>query len=173
MVRKFYDIVYMEHGGGWEKVLGYEKIFTTRDWVNVSGEKNAAKSRAKKARRDGLIPVFLAEDIDAAKEGSWVEGSIMDVRTGIDMQVVNVMAEKGVAAMITLDYLRSGSRALQNAALAVRLLHRGRVPVILSTGAKQENELRGPREVAAVGRMLGMSIPMALASVSDNWGAVL
>lgn len=173
MVRKFYDLTYMDDVGDWEKVLGYERIFTKKELVDISGKKNAAKTRAKKARRDGLIPIFVAEDIDAAKEGSWVEECVIDIRTGIDMQVVNVMAEKGVAAMITLDYIRSGSRALQNAALAVRLLHRGRVPIIISTGARQESWLRAPRDVAAVGKMLGMSAPMALTSVSDNWEAVI
>lgn len=173
MVRKFYDLVRTEDVGEWEKVLGYERIITAREWVDVTEKRNVARKKARKAREKGLLPVFVAESIETAKEGCWVEGSVMEIRTAIDMQVVNVMAEKGVAAMITLDYLRSGSRALQNAALAVRLLHRGRIPILLSSGARRESELRAPREVAAVGKLLGMSTPMALASVSDNWGLVL
>lgn len=169
MARKFFDLVQMDGVGSWEKILGYERIFTVDGWTRIY-EKGRS---VEKAKREGQIPIFVAEDIDSAKEGSWIEGIVIDIRTRIDMQVVNVMAERGVSAMITLDYIRSGSMALQNAALAIRLLHRGRVPIIMSTGAKQESELRAPRDIAATGRALGMSATMALASVSYNWGAVI
>lgn len=173
MVREFYDLVYVENVGEWGEILGYKRIVTAGEWVDVTGEKAAARKNAKKARKEGLLPVFVARNIKMAKEGSWVEGAVMDVRTGIDMQVVNVMAEKGVAAMITLDYLRAGGKALWNAATAVRLLHKGRVPVLLSSGARGVEHMRAPGEIAAVGRTLGMSTPMALSAVSDNWRMVL
>jgi len=173
VVREFCDLVHMEKVGEWGEILGYKRIITAGEWVDVTGERGAARKNAKKARKKGLLPVFVAKNVKMAKEGSWVEGAVMDIRTGIDMQVVNVMAEKGVAAMITLEYLRTGGKALWNAATAVRLLHKGRVPVLLSSGAREVGEMRAPREIAAVGKTLGMSTPMALSAVSDNWRAVL
>lgn len=173
MARKFYDLVRMDDVEEWEKILGYERIITAKGWIDVTGKKGEARKKARKAGEKGIIPIFVATNIDAAKEGSWVENSIMEIRTRIDMQVVNIMAEKNVAAMITLDYIRSGHKALQNAAHAVRLLHKRRVPTLLASGARSEKDLRAPRDIAAVGKILGMSVPMALAAVSDNWRRVL
>jgi len=172
-VRRFYDLVRMEDVGDWAEILGYERILATNDWREIRGKKGEARKAARKARKEGKIPVFVAESIEEAKEGAWVEDAIMDVRTPIDMQVAHIMKDKDVRALITLEYMRRGFRELQNTARNIVLLHKARVPILLASGARREEELRAPREIAAVGRILGMSIPMALAAVSDNWEEIL
>ncbi len=172
-VRRFYDIVRIESVGNWAEILGYERILTTRDWVEIRGKKGEAKKAAKKALKDGKIPVYIAERIDEAKEGTWVENTVMEIRTLIDMQVAHIMKDKNVRALITLDYMRRGMRELQNAARNIVILHKARVPILLASGARKIEDMRAPRDIAAVGKVLGMSIPMALASVSDNWEGIL
>lgn len=172
-MRRFYDIVRIESVGNWAEILGYERILTTRDWVEIRGKKGEAKKAAKKALKDGKIPVYIAERIDEAKEGTWVENTVMEIRTLIDMQVAHIMKDKNVRALITLDYMRRGMRELQNAARNIVILHKARVPILLASGARKIEDMRAPRDIAAVGKVLGMSIPMALASVSDNWEGIL
>ncbi len=163
----------MDGAEEWEKILGYERILTEREWENVTGKKGDARKNARKARQGGKIPVFVADSIEAAKEGAWVENVVIELRTGIDMQVAHIMKEKNVRALITLDYIRSDFRALQNTARNIRILHKARVPTILASGARRVADLRAPREIAAVGHILGLSIPQALSSVSNNWEGLL
>ncbi len=172
-VRRFYDLVRMEEMGDWANILGYERILTANDWIEIRGKKGKARAAARKARKEGKIPIFVAESIEEAKEGAWVEDSVMEIRTLIDMQVAHIMRDKNVRAIITLEYMRRGFRELQNTARNIILLHKARVPIILASGARREDELRAPRDIAAVGRILGMSIPMALATVSDNWEGIV
>jgi len=172
-MRRFYDLVRMENVGDWANILGYERILTTNDWIEIRGKKGKARAAARKARKEGKIPIFVAESIEEAKEGAWVEDSIMEMRTLIDMQVAHIMKDKNVRALITLEYMRRGFRELQNTARNIILLHKTRVPILLASGARREDELRAPRDIAAVGRIIGMSIPMALAAVSDNWEGIV
>ena len=172
-VRRFYDLVRMEDVGDWAEVLGYERILTTKDWIEIRGKKGEARKAVRTTRQDGKIPIFVAESIEEAKEGAWVEDTIMEIRTLIDMQVAHIMKDKNVRALITLEYMRRGFRELQNTARNIILLHKARVPILLASGARREEELRAPRDIAAVGKILGMGIPMALAAVSDNWEGII
>jgi len=172
-MRRFYDLVRMEDVGDWANILGYKRILPTNDWIEIRGKKGEARKAARKARKEGIIPIFVAESIEEAKGGAWVEDSIMEIRTLIDMQVAHIMRDKNVRALITLEYMRRGFRELQNSARNIVILHKARVPILLASGARGEDEVRAPRDIAAVGRILGMSIPMALAAVSDNWEGIV
>jgi hypothetical protein len=172
-VRRFYDLVRMDDVGEWKDILGFHHVLTTDDFVEINGKKGEARKAAKNARESGKIPVYMAESIDNAKEGAWVDNAVMELRTRIDMQVVHIMKERNVAALITLDYIRSDFRSMQNTARNLTLLHKGRVPVLLASGARRVEDLRAPRDIAAVGRILGLTVPQALAAVSDNWEALV
>jgi hypothetical protein len=168
-VRSFYDLAYTDVSEDIIMELGYTHVFSAKNVRVISGKKGAARKEAARARNEGKIPVYIARTINDAKEASWVENSIMDIRAKIDMQVANIMREKHVVGMITLKWLRDEFSAPRFASEAVRILHKARVPLLLASGAEKTSELRAPRDIAAVGKMLGMTIPMALAAVSDNW----
>ncbi|MDN5358191.1 MAG: RNase subunit p30 [Candidatus Diapherotrites archaeon] len=163
----------MDGVGEWKEILGFHRVLTNDDFIEIHGKKGEARKAARKARDAGKIPVYVAESITDAKEGAWVDNAVMELRTRIDMQVVHIMKERNVAALITLDYIRSDFRSMQNAARNLTLLHKGRVPILLASGAKRIEDLRAPRDIAAVGRTLGLTVPQALAAVSDNWEAFI
>ncbi len=167
-MRRFYDLVQMEDVGQWGERLGFYKVFTARDWIHVKNRKEL-----ERARVEGRIPIIQGDRIEKIKGATWAREALVDVRTKMDMQAAHIMKEKGIRAVYTLDWIRERPKNIRFAAKGIRILHKARVPILLATGARNVTCLKAPRDVAAVGIILGMSIPMAYAAVSTNWEGLL
>ena len=167
-MRRFYDLVQTESVGNWTERLGFYKIFTARDWAYVKNRKELERTRA-----DKKIPVILGDKIEKIKGATWARDVIVDVRTKMDMQAAHIMKDKGMRAMYTLDWIRERPENIRFAAKGIRILHKARVPILLATGARGVECLKAPRDIAAVGILLGMSVPMAYAAVSNNWEGLI
>ncbi|NPA76499.1 MAG: hypothetical protein GXN93_01960 [Candidatus Diapherotrites archaeon] len=163
-MRKFYDLVAMDAADNWAKRLGFSKIYTRSEWKYVEKRKDISEN---------VIPVVRAEDIGTIKAAGWAMDAIIDVRTKMDMQAAHLMHKWGQRAMYTLDWIRERPENLRFAAKGIRILHKARVPVLLATGAKDVACMKAPRDIAALGVLMGMSIPMAYAAVSTNWEGLL
>jgi len=167
-VRHFYDMIQMEDAYKWAERLGFYKIFTANEWAYVK-----SKKELKRARTEGQIPVILGDKIEKIKGATWAIGALVDVQTKMDMQAAHIMKDKGMRAMYTLDWIRERPENIRFAAKGIRILHKARVPVLLATGAKDVACLKAPRDIAAVGVLMGMSVPMAYAAISTNWEGLM
>ncbi len=167
MMRRFYDLVAMTDTGQWAERLGYEKILTEGLWRYVETRKDLRKLEK------GTIPVIRGKDVSTIKNAGWAKEALVNVQTKIDLQAAHLMKMRGQRAMYTLCWMRRSGENLRYAAKGIRILHRAKVPVILASGAEEVRCLAAPRDIVAVGVLLGMSVPMAYASVSTNWEGLI
>ncbi len=176
-MRRFVDLTFLDELPPVAERMGFFHILTLSHISPISGSEHgnakrlsAAVQRARSARK---LPVIIAEDADTLKNAARFSSVLVELRTRVDMQFATIARERGVLPIITLDFVRAHPKNIAIAAQSAVLLHRARVPFILATGARAPSDLRGPWEIAAVGRALGLSLPLSLAAVSNNWEPIL
>ena|SRR3989338_234886 len=92
--------------------------------------------------------------------------------SGIDHVVAKSAAHNGVAIEINMSGLlstfkRVRSHVLNHMDRNVMLAKKFGAPIVMTSGAKDEWGIRDPRELAALGRMLGLTLEESVRSVSE------
>jgi len=182
-VRAFVDLALLDPEalsdlGGLEpvaKLMGFSRILTLSDVQPIDGKALSAQAlstEVHRAKSAGKIPLVLATTAESLKHAARFRGILVELRTRADMQFATIARDRGVLPVITLEFLRAHPKNIATAAQNVVLLHCARIPFVLSTGARAPTDLRGPWEIAAVGRALGLPLPLALSAVSTNWSVL-
>ncbi len=92
--------------------------------------------------------------------------------SGVDHIIARFAAEKNVAIEINFHEILETFRKIRAFVLShmitnVELAKKFGAPVIITSGARSKWEMRDPRELAAVGQILGMSLEESMKSVSE------
>jgi len=87
-------------------------------------------------------------------------------------------ADNGVAIDFNIDALirhRGGSRVRILSALRqnARLAHKFDIPMVITSNARSHYDLRGPREMMALGMLMGMTMEEALYAISTVPGSII
>ncbi len=164
-MRTFYDLVRRE---GLEEIaewLGIRRLITPRAYRVLPENVKEARKITRKS-----IGVFECSNIAQAKKMGKVEGAILILNPRIDAETVSIMMHYGSVPALTLALAR---KRFDTFVWNMHVLLERHYPPLLASWAEKPEEMRAPREIAAVGVAGGMSIPQALDAVSIRWRELL
>lgn len=146
--------------------------------VEVDGVKELKRAVMKAKKYSNFVVVYGGEyKINrAAAEDSHV--SVLShpeykrSDSGVDHIIAKFAAENGVAIEINFHevletFMKIRSFVLGHMRLNVELARKYGTPVIITSGARSKWDMRDPRELAAIGQVLGMSLEESMSSVSE------
>ena len=92
--------------------------------------------------------------------------------SGMDHIIAKLAAEKNVAIEINFHeiletFRKVRSFVLNHMKMNVELAQKYGAPIVITSGAKGKWEMRDPRELAAIGQILGMNLEDSMKSVSE------
>lgn len=146
--------------------------------VEVDGVKELKRAVMKAKKYSNFVVVYGGEyKINrAAAEDSHV--SVLShpeykrSDSGVDHIIAKFAAENGVAIEINFHEVLETFRKIRSFVLGhmrlnVELARKYGTPVIITSGARSKWDMRDPRELAAIGQVLGMSLEESMSSVSE------
>lgn len=179
MSTKFFDLLVFSQAAAQQALqLGFEKAL-------VAGRDIDFVEQAADLKKRGNLPViFKPSSLDDAATAVRTAGVrvLLDPITPagllVDAPTLTIAKDNGVAVAFSLSLLLNAGRGQRAALLhssrkAARLCLKKRVPIILVSGARSEFGARAPRDLAAVGTLLGLTEAQALWALSEAPQAVL
>lgn len=88
----------------------------------------------------------------------------------ISPTLLSLTKQRGTLLGITISDVND--RNLGKYIEMVRLMRRYRIPIIISSGARDVKEMRAPHDLACIGVLLGMEPHEAYASLTRRWSAL-
>ncbi len=162
-MRRFVDLLRFEPDREIVEFLGFHSVLTPSKYTELPPD-------PREARRAGKPGVFVCKKIEDVKRMGSVRGARLILETRRDAEAVSIMMQGGSYPILTLDLAR---RRMDVFAWNMHVLLDEHFPPLLASWARGTEEMRSPREIAAVGVVAGMTPTQALDAVSTRWEAIL
>jgi ribonuclease P/MRP protein subunit RPP1 len=148
-----YDIVFSEEAKKAADQMGFNIIFTDQDLKIVKGGSLEKNRKAVRSKIDLLLDPTTNKGLE------------------FDSAVAQVAHDNNVAVGFSLDSMISqGDKfpgLLRNIKFAVKLCLKKKADIVIITGAKDKYGVRTPKDLIAIGELLGLTRPQAVWAISE------